>query len=244
MTVAKTRRGTFPAAMLITWALISAGLPAHTFAQDQKTPGYSRADAGTIRQITEEILQDKNYAPHKPLWQWILENLSGWVPRLGNHTGFGRFLAVFLVTWCVLTLLAILIHLVWTLIIYFGGGSAGSPRAGQPAHLTRNAITVERLQEQMQELVGLGQWREAVGIMLVVLIRWLHSVQVVQFHPSKTNGDYLCEYRSAGSRESFQRFIRGFDGLVYGGRSCGHNEYQNMRQHYEAIIAHVRREKS
>jgi hypothetical protein len=95
----------------------------------------------------------------------------------------------------------------------------------------------------MQRLAELGRFREALGMMMLVLLRRLDERGIVRFNPGKTNGDYVREYPSVGpGREEFQSFSGTFDVLVYGGGSCRQETYRNMQSLFEQVQSHVRTE--
>ena len=62
----------------------------------------------------QEILSDPRFASHKTFWQWLGEKLARWEgPHLPK--GAKRFIFWAVMTWCILTLLAIFAHLIWTI---------------------------------------------------------------------------------------------------------------------------------
>ena len=204
---------------------------------------YERPEPDVIRAETRRILSDPNLAPRRSLWEWLREKLSGW--RLPRGSGvLVRILLWGLVIWCVLTLAAILAHLVWTLVIMLRGPRGGSPGgAGQPHFRIEHTLSYDQLCKRMRGLAEEGRFAEAVGVMMIAVVRWLELKAIVHFHQSKTNGDYVGEYPGARpSRGAFSRFVGAFDSMVYGGEACGEEGYVRMNGIFDRIREHVAQE--
>ncbi len=200
-------------------------------------PGsFQRADADAIRRQTREILDDPRYQPEKSFFQWLGEALSHWKgPDL--PAGVGSFLGTVVVIWCLAALLAVLVHLVWTIVTMVRASRFGPRGAGLNGLLGAEAsASYEDLQARMRELAAEGAFRPALGVMMVALLRWLDGAGIVKFHTSKTNGDYLRDYaRTRAGAGYFRRFVIAFDAIAYGGVSCGARTYERMLDLFEEI---------
>lgn len=204
------------------------------------SPGeYDRPDKDTIHSEVKDILSQPRFNPQKTIGQrfreWLSSLYRGWNPMLGLGTVASWFILIF----GGLTLLAILAHLIWTIVIMFGGrsGSKGLSwlrSGGEPA----DAETYDKLYARMRELSKDGKYREAVGVMMLALVRWLDSVGAVSYHQSKTSGDYVREFPSAfPGRGNFRDFTISFDSIAYGGRPCSQDEYEAMSSSFEQVQA-------
>ncbi|NQT20660.1 MAG: DUF4129 domain-containing protein, partial [Planctomycetes bacterium] len=81
-----------------------------------------------------------------------------------------------------------------------------------------------------------------IGLMMVALLRWLERADVLRFHQSKTNGDYVREYPQQGpGGGDFRKFALDFDAAVYGGALCDRRSYEHMNIIFERIISDVRK---
>lgn len=209
--------------------------------QVHKTAQFERVDAETIKMHTHQILSDIRFSPRKTFWQWLIEKLSKWEgPRLGLGTGWAQFVLWAVIIWCILTLAAILIHLIWTILILIPS-KAGSSRFRR--HLGIESLgskSFEELLKIAQELAGNRAFREAVGILMLSLLRWLDSGSLIRFHESKTNGDYIREYPTAHpSRKDFKKFVIAFERTIYGGLQVDGQVYRQMNVLLEQIRNHV-----
>ncbi len=80
------------------------------------SPDYARTDAQTIKAYTQEIISSPRFAQRITLRQWLLEKLNRWGrPKVDLPKQVTSFFSTAITIWCLLTLVAILIHLVWTM---------------------------------------------------------------------------------------------------------------------------------
>lgn len=227
------------------WILLCICLsPVLLSAVDESTGRSDERPANErIQTVVREILSDPRFAPRKSFWQWLSEKLSAWeLPDLALRSGWAGMLVWILTIWCVLALVAVLVHLIWTLVQFMPRRSAGSrTRNGRLRPESVKPLSYEELRSRMVGLAERGAFREAVRAMMVGLVRWLDEAGVLRFHRSKTNGDYVREYPGQrGGHEQFRRFALAFDALIYGGSSCGRTDYGKMLSAFEQIQHHVR----
>jgi hypothetical protein len=237
---------TFAAAALLFGVLVSsAGFAAP--ASEQKRPPadrYQRADAATVKAEAEKVLADPRYAPRWSFWRWLREKLSHWsLPDFHVPAGLSTVIIWLLLIWCVLTLVAILAHVIWTFVVLkrsrTAGGEVSLPQA---APQFGEGLTYDELVAGMREAASRGQFRRALAFMMLALLRRLDEAGTVRFHRSKTNGEYVREYPpAAGGRDEFRKFTRGFDAVVYGGRPCGERGWQEMMNLFDRIHPNVRK---
>jgi hypothetical protein len=209
--------------------------------QVHKAAQFERVDAETIKMHTRQILSDIRFSPRKTFWQWLIEKLGRWEwPRLGLGTGWTQVVLWVVIFWCILTLAAILIHLIWTILILIPS-RAGSSRFRR--HLGSESLgskSFEELFKIAQELAGNRAFREAIGILMLALLRWLDSGSLIRFHESKTNGDYIREYPTAHpSCKDFKKFVNVFEHTIYGGLQVDGQVYRQMNFLLEHICNHV-----
>jgi hypothetical protein len=199
---------------------------------------YERPDAQTVKACTRQIVSDPRFARRMSLGEWLAEKLAhGRGPGAKLPAWLGRGLLWTILTWCVLTLLAITAHLVWTiwLLVRPARHIVGTEDSLQPDGY--DAATAEQLWQRSTELAQRGAFREAMGVLSLALLRKLESLQVLRFHKSKTNGEYVREYppQRAGRRE-FARFVATFERSIYGGRAVPEQTHRTMSALAERII--------
>ena len=204
---------------------------------DPVTSQFDRVDAETIKMLTHQILSEPGFAPRKTFWQWLGEKFSKWDgPKFDLGSGWKAFILSFIVFWCVLTLLAILIHFVWTICLWIRPNSNSS---GSNSGLCSESVKVTSFEELLkitQELAKKEAFREAISVMIAALLRWLDFRGIVHFHESKTNGDYIREYPlSYAGRKEFKTFVLMFEQTIYGGLGGDGKMYRKMNSLMEYI---------
>jgi hypothetical protein len=229
-------------ALLITGiAFSSIVLSKEVETQAYNVAQYERPDAEIIKMYTRQILSDLRFSPRKTFWQWLSEKLGRWEgPRLDLGPGWAKFILWAVFFWCILTLAAVLIHLIWTILILI------SSRTSHPLvrkHIGRESIGAESFKELCkiaQELAGKQAFREAIGALMLALLRWLDSGSLIRFHESKTNGDYINEYPTGHPGcQDFKKFVNAFEHTIYGGLQVDEQVYRQMIFSLEHICNHV-----
>lgn len=224
--------------------LILAGvvfsLPVLLQADVVEQPGssqFDRVDVETIKIQTNQILSEPSFSPRKTFWQWFSEKFSRWKgPRFDFGPGWSTFILSIIIIWCVLTLIAILIHLIWTLhLLIWPNRNSFVSMEGAGSESVK-VTSFEELFKIARELAKKEAFREAISILIVALLRWLDFRGIVRFHESKTNGDYAREYPSdyAGQSE-FKAFVVMFEQVIYGGLQGNCETYQKMNSLMEHI---------
>jgi len=201
------------------------------------TSQFDRVDVKTIKICTRQILSEPDFAPKKTFWQWLTEKFSKWKrPKFNLGPGWTRFILLVIVIWCVLTLMAVLIHFIWTICLLIRSNKDIRGVSNKFSSELVKITSFEELYRMTQELAEKGAFSEAISIMIVALLRWLDSKGIVRFHESKTNGDYIREYPSgyAGQNE-FEEFVLIFEQIIYGGLPDNGKTYRKMNSLREYI---------
>ncbi|MCK4822206.1 hypothetical protein KA005_40965, partial [bacterium] len=81
-----------------------------------RTLQFNRADVETIKIHTHQILSEQDFAPKKMFRQWLGEKLFKWKgPKFDLGRGWTTIICWIIIIWCILTLIAILIHFILTI---------------------------------------------------------------------------------------------------------------------------------
>jgi len=166
----------------------------------------------------------------------IIQTIGGWFQSLPS------WLAWLLVGWMVLTLVAIFIHLIYTLVQMLG--SSGSKRVPRDhAWVGDELLGVQDLRfdsvlERAQQMLAEGRWLMAVRYLYVASVVWLAEREIVIFRKDKTNRDYLRELaRRPAERELFGEMTLLFETAVYGRASATEQDCRRMSDLIEKIRA-------
>jgi hypothetical protein len=233
-----TCRSALIALIALGTAAATAGAPAQTTVSP--APGdYARADAQTIKTEVQRITSDPRFAPRRTFGQWLAQKLRNWD---GPHLSPGAriFIVRVVAIWCLLTLVAILVHLSWTIwLLVRRGTSRTLPESSLDSEEYEGA-SFEQLWERSSELARAGAFRRATGVLLMALLWRLDALKVLSFHKSKTNGEYVREYpsRRAG-RQEFLQFVALFERSIYGGRDVAQPAYDTMTTLAKQVLSHA-----
>ncbi len=209
-------------------------LTGHLHAQNAPS-NYQRADAEDIKQKVEYILSQKDFQPHKTLSQkfesWFKGlNMQSWDPS----QDWVQSIIWFIVIWCGLSLLAIFIHFIWTLFYMFYEGPK-SPKNVSTILLDEH-LSFEESELRMKEYLSNNSIREATGMMMLALLKYLDHIGRIRFHISKTNGDYLMEYSTPITKPSdFKSLVHSFDQYVYGSETISKSHFDQMYSLFEKV---------
>ena len=203
--------------------------------------GHDRAQ---IRKVVREVLSDPEISrasaegESKESWLWghVLRFFS-WLDDL--FVELPAWLAYILVIWMVLTLLAILAHLVYVVITQFGEGRASKPTAqGVKSgklygiqELEFNAVRAEATAR-----LSAGDWPAAVRYLYVAAILWLDRIGHIHFRESKTNRDYMVELAPRPDVQGpFRDLTAGFEAIVYGDADATEQHCRGMASTFELL---------
>jgi len=224
----------------LSWsALATAAWASNGFSSE--APKFQRPRPDAIRAELRQILADPRYAPRKTMWQWVRDKLTAWRwPDVHWGRTWAKPLAMVLLVWCLLALAAVLAHLVWTVLVVIRHTTLGRHVSIQSRHLRAGGASYEQLCTEMRRLAETGAYREAVSVMMIALLRWLDAANVLHYHESKTNGDYVSEFVAASpGREDFRQFIVSFEESVYGSAPCGPRVYERLDSVFQRIRNYV-----
>lgn len=149
------------------------------------------------------------------LWRWLM----GWLDELGQLHPVAYW---FLVAGSLTVLIAILVHVGWTLSRAFRRPDSGTA-AERPS--TRALRDASWHREEAGRLRTAGRFGEALTHHFIALLLELDRREVVRFHPSKTPREYVDEagLEPAG-RAAFAELVSRLYGHVFGGLACSEDE--------------------
>ena len=181
------------------------------------TSAYERPETAQIRRHMRDILADKHYTPKKNFIQHLEDFFFRWEGKsLNIRSSVGRFLLWVFVIWSVLTLIAILIHFIWTIMVMArsGGAGYGVSKSAVPQVHEKSPGELFAL---AQHMVKTGNYHEAIQLLMLATLKRLDARGVLRFHASKTNGDYLRDFpRESEQYGDFKTCVDIFERSIYG----------------------------
>ena len=198
----------------------------------QSESAFERPQAQVIKDQAQQILSRSEYRPRRTALEWLSDMLHSWAPKMRIRSRWVSVLFWIIMVWCVLTLVAILAHFLWTAALFVGA----KQKAGLPSLEGLSAdYHFDKSHEELLQLASQcalqQQYREAIGFQTLAAIKWLDTLKILSFHASKTNGDYLREYRpEAPGQADFRDMLRLSELALYAGTFCNDQTYQAMNQ--------------
>lgn len=239
--------GTIAGATVVAAFLVAGALVGAAERRPAAAARYERPDPTVVRDAIRAILSDPQFStkrranPWVVLQRWLARRIGRFFRSAALAGGLGTVLLWFLTVWCALALLAILGHMIWSLLAAWhpwrtmvsrAGGWPGSPCAAER--------TFEELVAEMRKLAEQGRFDRAIGLMMGALLRRLSDLGLLTYDESKVNGEYVREYpRERAGRSSFRRFVLSFDTTIYGRGVCNRATYEAMGTLFDQIRSDV-----
>jgi hypothetical protein len=207
---------------------------------------YDRPDAQSIRDEAREVLGDARFRKRASLMdairRWLSDLLRGLDAGLpGGMATVARVLFWLLLGGCAAVMVAVVVLLTRMLIgvVRQGRGARMDLLRAGPVHFAES-VTYEQLAARIAELVRSGAFREAVGLMMAALVLWLERGELLRFHPSKTNGEYVREYPpQRPGRGEFRQFAVALDAVTYGSGRCDGDDYRRVARLFQQVCHHA-----
>lgn len=208
--------------------LLTVLVAAEVWAEPTPVPEPTTAYQEQTRQAVREVLATREFAQLKESRENPLAKIIRWLSSV--FSAIPKFFASLpgwlwwvLLGWMIITLVAVLVHLLWTLIRTLGLGSGrGGARSSQTGLsgdglLGVADLTFEQVHAEAMRLMQSGDWAAAIRHLYVAALLWLDHHGRVAFRPSKTNHDYLTELAPHPRvRKQFAGLTRVFEALAYG----------------------------
>jgi hypothetical protein len=217
--------------------------PAAAAPADEAGDAYREQARSAVREVLARREFADLHADPYSLWRKILDWISGFFERVGGVLkAMPGWLFWVIFAWLVLTLAAILAHLIYTLVTLLRGTSSplrGSPKGGQVAGelLGIKDLDFDAVHAEARRLLAAGDWPAATRYFYVAAILWLDRQGWIAFRKSKTNRDYIDELASrAGIQGSFRQLTADFEPIVYGGFSPRSSTIQAIATTVEGLL--------
>lgn len=175
--------------------------------------------------------------PPSPLSQWLgraWEWVKGLWDRLFPDLALTDTVSGAL-GWTVIGVLAVVgLGIALHLLLQAGGawrGRSGERREAAPGGLaSARGMRAGDWETLARRAAEEGRWRDAALALYQALLFRLHDRGVLRYDPSKTPGDYRRELRRAGGAgQPFERFVRLFEPVAFGGRGLDGAGYEQLR---------------
>lgn len=212
-------------------------------AEDEPETSYERPDPEVVRSQVDDILSRPEYSSGRSFATWLREKLSDWsADEFDLPEWVVTLLFWTLIAWCVITLLAILGHLAWTLTVMLAG-SAPVPwfrRGDETTETEGQPRTHEYFHRRRANMAENGEFRRALAFTVLSLLLRLDRAGLLSYHDSKTNGDYVGELPEDFPLCSETRdLLLAADRSLYGPAACDRHTYDRLDSSYMRIMRRI-----
>jgi hypothetical protein len=219
------------------------GLPAAASAADAGGDAYREQARGAVLKVLARREFADLHADPYAFWRMISDWLDRFFKRVHSALkGMPEWIIWTVLAWMLLTLAAILAHLIYTLAMLLRGTSSplrGNPQGGRLAGelLGIKDLDFGAVYAEARRLLAAGDWPAATRYFYVAAILWLDRQGWIVFKRSKTNRDYIDELTSrAGIQGSFRRLTADFEPIVYGGRTPTSSTIHDIATTVEGLL--------
>jgi hypothetical protein len=212
-------------------------------APDQGAPGSAaggRRDPERVQAELRKILARPEYRVEaepagKSLSRWLDEKIGAFFEGFVGLSDRHPWLFLVILLWLLGSLAAILVHLVFVIVRSLVGGRSPLRRPGRlgewESAVEPQPPSPQQLLEEARAEARAGRFAEAVRLLHLALILFLHRLKQLTFDESKTNGEYLLELARAGPGARAVPFRLATDlceGVVYGRAPCSAEVLRRM----------------
>ncbi len=92
-----------------------------------------------------------------------------------------------------------------------------------------NDIFAINYQKEIDKAVGMNNYRLAVRLMFLRLLRNLSDKNIIQYKQDSTNFDYMMQLRSTGMYPDFFRLTRNYEYSWYGQFDIDKEKYSSLK---------------
>lgn len=230
------RRGLFlPLAFCFCFSSAGAELPADSSQVTIRMPSG---------EAVESLKADRDfsylYAPARDdswwshFWIWLGQQLSQ-VLSEGEGLDFWGFFLTRIIPW---TIVLTAIVLVTMKLLGVDADSFLRKKSVSPAVVfseTRGDIPQEDFDQRLEEALGKRNFRQAIRLYYLEILRQLSGARLIEWHPDKTNRHYLREIGDGEIQERFGRLTRTFEYIWYGEASPGQQDFEAVRAEFAAL---------
>ncbi len=198
-----------------------------------RVPSAAQVNQALQRVYARPELQPPEPGPLDGFREWrrqMFARLGQFFSRFGDLRSDSPFFYWLIIAILVAAGLAIIGYLLWsTLSRLEERGATPRPAAVQGA-VNARARTAGEWEDEARRAAAAGRFREAAVALYQALLLRLEAAGAVRYDPAKTPGDYRREARrDAKAAGTLAAFLRGFEPVVFGGRTLDGEGYEQLR---------------
>ncbi|WP_158640533.1 DUF4129 domain-containing protein [Anseongella ginsenosidimutans] len=167
-------------------------------------------------------------------WIWLGQQLTQ-VFQNGEGLGFWSFFLTRVIPW---TIVLLAIALVTMKLLGIDPDSflrKKTVSSNIPFREATAGLAHDDFKERMEEALGQRNFRLAIRLYYLDILRHLSGAGLIEWHPDKTNRQYFREISSKELRDRFGRLTRLFEYVWYGETSPGEADFEAARAEFHAL---------
>jgi hypothetical protein len=210
-----------------------------------QVPPAVRPSEEQLRNTLHEVLSRSDYqtgTPSEPsegmlsllatLLRWLLTPFR-WIFEMTE--GLPDFLRWVIVVVLSVVLVAVFVHMAWTLIQAMGGGRRTQRGIALPSDMAHTELSVAELEQAAEQAAVQGELIEAVRYLFRATLTSLSEREKKRFRRGMTNRQYLQHYRDTSLSTPLQVFVSTIELKWYGDEPCDNQDYDHCRTAYQEI---------
>lgn len=132
--------------------------------------------------------------------------------------------------------IVLLAFLIYYLFMRYQSDKDGAVVAANFDDMAPSEIPKTELERRLEEALGRGDYREAVRIYFIFIIKDLSDKNWIKWEKRKTNISYLIEMRSRPQYDLFNRSVSVFEVVWYGNYSIDQKSFEEVEPTFKKLL--------
>lgn len=144
-------------------------------------------------------------------------------------------------TWLIIVLIVLVAAaVVYMIIVSFSDKKKVKPIVVSTEERMENmTITKSELELALEAALASGNYREAVRIYFIAIIKEMKDRSWIRWEKKKTNYHYINEISGRAQQADFITATRAFEIVWYGNRTLGENDYRQIEPYFKKLLSSI-----
>ena len=174
-------------------------------------------------------------------WMWVIRQLSR-VRYEGEGMGFWEYFLTTIVPWTIVLIVVVLVTMKLLGIDMDSFLRKKAVSTNVPFREVTGQMDPDDFDKRLNEALGQRNFRLAIRLYYLDILRQLSGAGLIDWHPDKTNRQYFREINNRELREHFGRMTRLFEYVWYGESSPGEGEFEAAKAEFQSLKGSISRE--
>jgi len=105
--------------------------------------------------------------------------------------------------------------------------------------LSPNTVSKTELQRRLEEAIGRDDYRAAIRIYFIFILKDLSDMEWIKWEKEKTNKSYLNEMISKSQHQQFGLIVRLYELAWYGKYNIGESQFKEMEPNFKSFLKSI-----